>query len=87
MENTPQTPYKSKYKLHWEKQKEKGFWSFCLKEGLIWGLITGLLSEIFKAYIVTRPIPFNVFNIFGFAIFGFLVYAPVRWYMNNKLMK
>ncbi|TAE74368.1 MAG: hypothetical protein EAZ85_04860 [Bacteroidetes bacterium] len=85
MENQPQNIQKSKYKIYWDKQKEKGFWRYCLQEGLIWGILTGIFVEVFKVKTLTEN--FDIIQVAGFMLAGVFLYAPLVWFLNNRIVK
>ncbi|TAG03341.1 MAG: hypothetical protein EAZ44_06120 [Cytophagia bacterium] len=83
MENQTQSTEKSKYRLYWERQKQKGLLRYCLVQGLYWGFLLGVVVQVF--HILTRNESFDTTRLFTSIFVGF-VFAPLMWYVNDKII-
>lgn len=81
------TDKEKRFTIYWEKQRQKGKWTFALKVGIFWALMSYALMQLYyvffeKGYVfetgrfVTGLIAWIVMGFFGFGL--------ITWWLNER---
>ncbi len=72
----------------WSKTKEKGKLSFMLRVGVLWGIITAILTQLFKLdHMSFEELSLSkmfLIKLFVFLLAGVFGFALILWVLSEK---